>query len=99
MQLVFLSMGILYAAFAKKVRSISGNATAFGFAGFILMALYSLLKDEAIRYVSPLTYFNPGIVFLTGRFEAKYVITAAAVSAACIALAYIKYCRSDTQTI
>ncbi len=99
MQLVFLSLGILYATFAKRVRSISGSATAFGFAGFILMAMYSLLKEEVIRYVSPLTYFTPGTVFLTGRFEAKYVITAAVVSVACIILAYFSYCRSDTQTI
>jgi len=99
MQLVFLSMGILYATFAKKVRSISGTATAFGFAGFILTALHSLIKEEMIRYVSPLTYFNPSTVFLTGRFETKYVITAAAISIACIALSYVKFCRSDTQTI
>ena len=63
------------------------------------MAMYSLLKEEVIRYVSPLTYFTPGTVFLTGRFEAKYVITAAVVSVACIILAYFSYCRSDTQTI
>ena len=98
-QLVFLCLGLLYATFARKVRSVSGTATAFGFAGFILMALYSLIKEEIVRYVSPLMYFNPGTVFLTGRYETKYVITAAIVSAACIALSYVKYCKSDTQAI
>jgi ABC-2 type transport system permease protein len=99
MQLTFMSMGILYATFAKKVRSVSGIATAFGFAGFILMALHSLIKEEIIRYISPLTYFNPGTVFLTGSYDTKYVITAAVVSIACIALSYIKYCKSDTQVL
>jgi ABC-2 type transport system permease protein len=99
MQLTFLSMGILYATFARKVRSVSGVATAFGFAGFILMALYSLIKEDVIRYISPLTYFNPGTVFLTGSFEAKYVVTGAVLSIACVVLAYVKYVKSDTQTI
>ena len=99
MQLTFMSMGILFATYAKKVRSVSGIATAFGFAGFIMMALYSLIKEDIIRYISPLTYFSPGTVFLTGSYETKYVITAAVVSIACIALSYIKYCKSDTQVL
>lgn len=98
-QLVFLSAGVLFAVLARKVRSVSGTATAFGFAGFILMALYSLTKEEAVRYISPLTYFNPGTVFLTGGFETRYAVTAAAVFIACIALAYLKYCRSDTPAV
>lgn len=99
MQLTFLSMGILYATYARKVRSVSGIATAFGFAGFILMALYSLIKEDVIRYISPLTYFNPGTVFLSGGFDMKYAITGAALCAVCIALAYVRYVRSDTQVI
>lgn len=99
MQLVFLSLGILYASFVRKVRSVSGIATAFGFAGFILMALYSLIKEDVIRYISPLTYFNPGTVFLTGGFEAKYAVTGSVVAIACVVLAYVKYVKSDTQVI
>jgi ABC-2 type transport system permease protein len=99
MQLTFLSMGILYATYARKVRSVSGIATSFGFAGFILMALYSLIKEDVIRYISPLTYFSPGTVFLTGGFDAKYAVTGAVVAVACVALAYVKYVKSDTQVI
>jgi ABC-2 type transport system permease protein len=99
MQLVFLSIGILYATLVRKIRSVSGIATAFGFAGFILMALYSLIKEDFLRYISPLTYFNPGTVFSTGGFETKYVVTAVVISVACIALSYIKYCKSDTKAI
>jgi hypothetical protein len=36
---------------------------------------------------------------LTGGYETKYVITAAAVVTACVALAYVKYVKSDTQAI
>ncbi len=99
MQLTFLSMSILYATFARKVRSVSGIATAFGFAGFVLMALYSLIKEDVIRYISPLTYFNPGTVFLTGGYEVKYAVTGAVIAIACVVLAYVKYVKSDTQAI
>ena len=98
-QLVFLALGIAYAVFARKVRSISGTATALGFAGFILMALYSLLEEDALRYISPLNYFDPGAVFASGGFEIRYVVTATVVVVACIVLSYLKYSRSDTQAI
>lgn len=99
MQLTFLSIGTLYAVHAPKVRSVSGTATALGFTGFILMALCSLIREDALRYLSPLTYFNPESVFLTGGFELRYVLMAAAVIATCMAVAYGKYCKSDTRAI
>jgi len=99
LQLVFLSVGILYATLAHKIRSVSGMATAFGFAGFILMALHSLIKEDALLYISPLTYFSPADVFSTGGFETKYVVTAAFVSVICTVVSYVKYCKSDTKAI
>lgn len=99
MQLVFLSIGILYATFARKVRSVSGIATALGFAGFILSAMYSMLHEEAVRYIAPLTYFEPFQVFSTGGFETKYAVTAAVVFLACICASYLKYCRYDVPAL
>jgi len=99
LQLLFMSFGALYAVLAKKVRSVSGVATAFGFAGFIITALHSLIKEDLLLYVSPMTYFDPGTVFTAGGYDAKYVVTAAVVFAACLAAAYIKYVKSDTQAI
>lgn len=99
MQLVLLSIGILYATLARKVRSVSGTATAFGFAGFILMALHSFVNEDVLLYISPLTYFSPADVFSTGGFEPNYVVTAAVVSVLCAVVAYITYCKSDTKAI
>jgi ABC-2 type transport system permease protein len=98
-QLVFLAVGILYATFAKKVRSVSGIATAFGFAGFILSALVGILKEEAIRYIAPLKYFDPIAVFASGGYEGKYVATAVIVIAVSIGLSYVKYCKSDAHAV
>jgi len=97
MQLVFLSIGALYAVLARRVRSVSGVATALGFAGFIMMALCSITKEEALSYLSPLTYFSPGSVFQNGGYEAKYVLTAIAVALGCMTLACVRYCKSDAR--
>ena len=99
MQLVFLAIGIVFATFAGKVRSVSGIATGLGFGGFILSALYSILHEEAIRFISPLTYFEPYFAFTKGGFEAKYVVTAAVVFVLCLCLSYAKYSRSDTPAL
>ncbi len=96
MQLVFMSFGIIFSIFAKKIRSVSGVATAFGFGGFILTALHNLLEKEAIRFIAPLNYFNTEAVFTTGGYETTYVLTAVVVFVACIGLAYYKYCSCDT---
>ncbi|MEN6595684.1 MAG: ABC transporter permease subunit [Clostridiaceae bacterium] len=99
LQLVFFSLSTFFAVMAKKIRSVSGAATAMGFAGFLVTALYSLTEEEAIRFVSPLQYFSPGAVFFTGGFETKYMLTAAAVCALCLCTAFLRYCRSDTKTL
>lgn len=99
LQLGFLAVGALYAVLARKVRSVSGTATAIGFAGFIVMALHSLTGEEALRYVSALEYFSPDDVFAGGGFEPRYAIAAAVVCAACFMLAYCRYRRSDTRAV
>ncbi len=99
MQLVFMSFGIVYSTFAKKVRSVSSIATSFGFGGFILSALHNLLEKEALRFIAPLNYFNTEAVFSTGGYEVKYVLTAAVVFLACIGLAFYKFRRSDTPAV
>lgn len=98
-QLVFLAAGIFFATYAKKVRSVSGISTAFGFAGFILSALYSIFEEENLRLIAPLKYFDPTSVYLTGGFEAKYVATAIVVIVACTILSYVKYCKSDAHAV
>lgn len=98
-QLVFLAGAVLYATLAKKVRSVSGAGMALGFAGFLVMALYELTGEEAVRWASPLQYFSPASVFSTGGFETKYALVAAVVAAACLLTALWRFCRSDARAV
>lgn len=94
-ELVLFSVAVFAAVFARKIRSVSGTATAIGFAGFLLSALHSLLEEEKLRYITPFKYFEASKVFFDGAFEAKYAITGAAVTLALMLAAYIRYTRAD----
>lgn len=94
-QLVFFALGTFYAVFAKKVRSVSGAATVFGFGAFLMTALLNLTGEAWLRYLAPLKYFEPAYVFAEGGYEFKYAITGLFVGAAGTLCAYLRYTKSD----
>lgn len=98
-QILFMAMGIFWAAYAKKIRSISGTATSFGFFAFILTALANIVDEKAMYLIAPLKYFEPIAVIENGHFELKYVIMAMAILLFCISASYLKYCRSDVRAV
>ncbi len=98
-QLVFYAMGVLYASLAKKVRSVSGAATVFGIAAFILSALINILEEQKLRYITPLKYFDPFSVFADGGYETKYAVTGILVIIICITLSYLRFIKSDTKSV
>ncbi len=98
-QLVFYAAGVFFAVFAKRVRSVSGVATAFGFAGFILTALNNIFEEEAIRFIAPLKYFEPTALFASGAYEWQYALTGAVIAIACVAAAFVRFCKSDAHAV
>ncbi|MGE4483843.1 MAG: ABC transporter permease subunit [Oscillospiraceae bacterium] len=98
-QLIFLSLGIIYAIFSKRVRSISGTATAFGFAAFLLSGVAEILEKETLNLIAPLKYFDPKFVADTGTFDPKLLAAAVIVFAGCTAAAFIRYCRQDIAAV
>lgn len=99
LQMVYLGLAVLVATLASKVRSVSGTGMAMGFAGFLVMALYSLTEEQAVRWVSPLQYFIPSDVLSTGSFTAKYALAGAVLAVVCLAVAFWRYCRSDARAV
>ena len=94
-ELVMFAVAVFAAVFARRIRSVSGTATAIGFAGFLLSALHSLVEEDALRYITPYKYFDAGKAFFEGRFETPYALTAAVVTLALLALSYWRYTRAD----
>jgi len=98
-QLVFLSLGVFFATFSRKVRSVSTSAITFGFGAFFLSALANITNDEKIKLFSPLKYFDPYSLITGDFYEGKYIFMAIALFIFCILLAFIKYCKSDVHSV
>jgi len=98
-QIVFLSLGICFAVFAKRVRSISGLASAFGFAAFVLSSLVDALGKEVLNMLSPLNYFSPEYVFHSGVYDFKLIFAAAIVLIGFLIAAYSRYLNHDIAAI
>ena len=98
-QLVFVAIAMTVAVFAKKIRSVSGAATAIGFTGFILSALEGVLEKESLRYIAPLKYFDTSPVFFEDGYAVKYALTAAVVVVVLAAVSFIRHGRSDAPSL
>lgn len=98
-ELVMFSVAVFAAVYARRIRSVSGTATAIGFAGFLLSALHSLVEEDALRYITPYKYFDAGKAFFEGRFDTPYALTAAVVTLALLALSYWSYTRADISAL
>ncbi|MEG0376209.1 MAG: ABC transporter permease subunit [Raoultibacter sp.] len=93
-QLVFLALSIAVATFLRRIRSVSGVATAIGFAGFLLTMLPELV-DEKLRFISPLQYFSPSDVIATGSFDGTYGALACGVIAVALIASFVRYRFAD----
>jgi len=98
-QLVFLAIGLFIATFSKKIRSVSGFATAIGFIAFILSALTNIIDEEVVNLIAPLKYFEPSNVMEKGYFEVKYMLVAVILIAFCTVTSYIRFCKSDIHAV
>jgi ABC-2 type transport system permease protein len=94
-ELLFMAFVIVYSVQARKVRTISGAAMAFAFAGFILSALSTLIDKVEMRYIAPFKYFDPFQAVINGTYESQYVITAAVLFVLVMVVAATRYFNKD----
>jgi len=96
-ELLFMAFVIFYSVQARRIRTISGAAMAFAFAGFILSALSSLIDKVEMRYIAPFKYFDPFQAVMNGTYEIEYVITAAIIFVTVMAIAAMRYFNKDVR--
>jgi len=98
-ELVFVGCGIFYTVFAKKIRSISGIACAFGFIAFILGAMTRIINETYFYYLSPFSFFDPGVLWKQNHLKISYVIWAVILFFTQIAISFFYYCKKDSKTL
>ena len=97
--ILFFSFGTLTAVLMRRVRSVSGIATAFGVIGFMLVSLPEMTDDNKYRIVAPFTWFNIDEVLTHGRYEAGYIALAVVVTLICLIVGAIVYVRRDVNAV
>lgn len=96
-QILFMSFGVAYAIFAKRIRSVAGTATSFGIVGFVLVSASNLIGITHSELFSPLSYFSPAHVFENGFYDPLLFGMATALTVFFILLGYFKFTRGDAQ--
>ena len=94
---LFLAFGALTAVLLRRIRSVSGIATAFGVFGFMLVSLPEMTGEDKYRIISPFTWFNVSEALDHGRYEAGYLALAAVVAVACLAAGAVAYVRGEVR--
>lgn len=94
---LFLAFGALAAILLRRIRSVSGIATMFGILGFMLVSLPEMTGESKYRIVSPFTWFNVSEALDHGRYEAGYLMLAAAVAVVCLAAGAAVYVRGEVR--
>ncbi|KAB5606309.1 ABC transporter permease subunit [Bifidobacterium jacchi] len=99
-----LGVGVLFAAFGaltavllRRIRSVSGIATALGVLGFMLVSLPEMTGDDKYRIIAPFTWFNMAEALDHGRYEAGYLTLAATVAVVCVTAGLVAYARGDVR--
>jgi ABC-2 type transport system permease protein len=89
-QIVFLAIAVFAAIFMRRVRTISGAATAVSFTAFGIELLRNLTGEEKFRYLTPFLYFDVGRPFTEGGYEPVFVVFAAVLTVELFAAAAVR---------
>lgn len=98
-QLMFVSLGIIVAVLAGKIKSVISISlsTVFGF--FIVSMLGSIIGDKAVRYISPFKYFDLDYIVRNAAYETSFIIVGIIFVVSAIAASYYLYVRKDIHAV
>ena len=94
-QTMFLSLGFLVAAVAKKIRSVLPVAMSCVFALFALGTVAAMVEQEAIKYLTPFKYFETYYILMTSSYKPSFALAAALVTAGLVLAGFLVFIRRD----
>jgi ABC-2 type transport system permease protein len=96
MQLTFLSIGIFLGCAMKRYRRAGSTAVSLLLTTYFFSVISAMHENlEFLKYLSPFTYFDPGLILRESRLDMGFVALSAAIIAACMVGAYLTYARRD----
>lgn len=98
-QLVFLSLGMIVSALARKIKSVIAVSLGIVFGLYALGMLGSALGEKAVRYLTPFKFFDAAYIVLHSAYEASFIIWSAVIIAAAISGSYYVYAKKDIHAV
>lgn len=96
LQVIFLVVGAVIAAFARNTKTATSTATAVLLAAFTLSVAIDLNnKVDFLSFLTPFKYFKTVDVMREGSFEPVYLLLSAVIIVGCTAATYIIYKKRD----
>jgi len=97
-QLIFLSLGILISATAKKIKSVLSVSLATVFA-FYFVGMFSDTGEEVKRYFSPFKYFDTVYIIKHASYETSFLVVGAVIIILAIGVSYVVYNKKDIHAV
>jgi len=98
-QLIYLALGLLIAATASKIKSTLTLTMGVAFGTFIVGMIGAIANSEALRYLSPLKYFDGNYIMMNNAYEPKFLILGAALTVVSAAASFAIYVKKDIKAV
>ena len=98
-QLIFIALGFLVSALAKRIKSVLPISLSIVFGFYILEMFGSIIGEEKMKYITPFKYFDLAYIIENGKYELKFVVISIAIIVLAISGSYILYSKKDITSI
>lgn len=94
-QIAFLALGILLAAFIPKIKSVISVSLPTVFTLFIIGTLGAILGNNSVRYISAFKFYDTTYIIVNSTYEIRFIALETVLVATAIILSYVAYIKKD----
>lgn len=94
-QLVFLVLGMFFAVFTRKIRSVIAFSLPVTFGFFIIGSLGAIIGNTAVRYVTPFKFFDQSYIVHHQSYDWKFVLLDAGIIVVLLGLSYVLFNKKE----
>ena len=98
-QLVFVAIGAVFAAFIRKIKSVTTVSLSICFGFYFLSMVDAIVKKDVLKYLTPFSYFDFTAIAADGSYKMSSFITILVVCAGCLTAAYLHNKRQDIHAV
>jgi ABC-2 type transport system permease protein len=96
-QLFFLCLGMFLAVLFDRIKSAVSLTMGVAFGVFFIGMVSSIADSEALRYLSPLRYFDNGYIIANGAYETRFLALAWILTLLFAAAGFVVFIKKDVR--